>query len=263
MKKLIILNFSILALLLQGCNFYSMPRRPSIPLPILERYKPANMAIVNIKDSITLQKGSVYYLKMDGNYSIQQLEGILANHPEIEYIHIQLYITKDLNNVFQQLAKLKKLKYMEITLANSVPPSIGLLRSLKCLIINESEITTLPAEIGELDSLETLCLGFLKKHGQMRNQIRDLPIEMTNLRQLRYLYLSANAFQHVPELVCKFPKLEYLALSSNSISTLPACLCQQNVAIDAFATKINHKKLKNKCLKRKLIKEVEMKAPKL
>lgn len=258
-----LLFLSVLVAALQGCSFHSVPHRPLIPPPILSRFKPADMPIINICDIGMLPTDKIYFLKLDGNYSDEQLENVTNNHPEIEYAHIRLYARRDLDSLFYQLAKLPRLKYMELTLATSIPGSIYKLRSLRCLIINESGVKSLPPEIGNLDSLETLCLGYLKKHGQQRNKVKDLPKEITQLRRLKYLYLSANSFRKVPELVCELPALEYLNLSSNEdLNALPACLCERNIAIDVSFTGINRKKLKPKCLKKKLIPEVKLRTPK-
>lgn len=258
-----LLFLSVLVAALQGCSFRTPPRRPSIPLPILSRFKPADMPIIGIKAAELLTNDKIHYLKLTGDYTTKTLEDITGKHPEIQYIHIRVSTTQRLDATFQNLSALPNLRYMELTLADTIPPSIGLLRSLKCLIINDSWVKRLPAEIGNLDSLETLCLGFLTKHLQDRNKLKELPKEIAQLRRLKYLYLSANSFRQVPELVCELPALEYLNLSSNEgLNALPACLCERNIAIDVSFTGINRKKLKPKCLKKKLIPEVKLRTPK-
>ncbi len=112
-----------------------------------------------------------------------------------------------------------------------LPAEIGQLGSLERLDLYINNLSSLPAEIGELASLERLNLDL--------NNLSSLPIEMKQLVKLRFLDLSRNnlsQFNHVPFIPsggigiavgCSTEtNLEFLLLSGNpNLEVLNQCIC--------------------------------------
>ncbi|CEP02987.1 hypothetical protein PBRA_009205 [Plasmodiophora brassicae] len=61
----------------------------------------------------------------------------------------------------------------------SIPAEIGQLTSLECLALDNNQLQSIPAEIGQLTSLKTLNLE--------NNQLRAIPAELSQLTSLKYL----------------------------------------------------------------------------
>lgn len=93
----------------------------------------------------------------------------------------------------------------------AIPPSIGNLTVLKKLVLDQSTITSLPAEIGLLSELEHLEI-----RGKYGNGISlSIPNEIENLTALRHLSLSFNNITTLPKSFYNLKNLEYLDLGFN------------------------------------------------
>jgi Leucine rich repeat/Leucine Rich repeats (2 copies) len=78
-----------------------------------------------------------------------------------------------------------------------------------------ADLTAVPSEVLTLaESLEILNLS--------DNRLSDLPDWLPELKKLRVLFCSNNAFCSVPEIVGRCPALEMVGFKSCQISTLPA-----------------------------------------
>jgi hypothetical protein len=95
----------------------------------------------------------------------------------------------------------------------TLPAEIGNLTKLMQLDISENKITTLPAEIGNLTKLERLNLD--------DNQLTTLPPEIGNLTQLERLEVSHNQLTTLPAEIGNLTKLEILYFHQNELTTLP------------------------------------------
>jgi Leucine-rich repeat (LRR) protein len=118
----------------------------------------------------------------------------------------------------------------------SIPPEIGLLSNLEILRINYSNITDLPNELVRLDSLREVWLESnkltripdvltkiegLKSLILYYNEIGSIPQEITNLKDLQELDLSGNKLTSVPNYISELPNLTILNLRGNQIHILP------------------------------------------
>eukprot|EP00466_Bigelowiella_natans_P016663 jgi/Bigna1/53462/estExt_Genewise1Plus.C_190225 len=115
----------------------------------------------------------------------------------------------------------------------ALPPEIGLLRSMRCLVLRRNMILSLPAMIGQLQALETLHLGC--------NQLKHLPPEIGDLQSLKHLLLPRNDILQLPLIELRnLQRLEIFDISDNrsSNSTDPSVviLTKTSGTNDAVAT---------------------------
>ena len=115
------------------------------------------------------------------------------------------------------LKSLKKL-YVDQNQLKTLPESIGNLTSLTCLRVFWNKLSTLPESIGHLSSLKELNLT--------KNQLSALPESITKLKSLKVLGLAENKFTTLPESITQLKSLTYLNLNGNKLSTLPESIVQ-------------------------------------
>ena len=84
----------------------------------------------------------------------------------------------------------------------------------RLLDLGYNQITSLPAEIGNLSALKDLRLG--------SNQLTSLPAELGNLIALEELLLDQNQLTSLPAELGKLITLEWLDLSYNPLTSLPS-----------------------------------------
>ena len=86
------------------------------------------------------------------------------------------------------------------------------------MYLEGNQLTSLPAEIGQLTSLRKLDLS--------RNQLTSLPAEIWQLTSLEELYLKGNQLTSLPAEIGQLTSLETLALTANQLTSLPAEIWQ-------------------------------------
>jgi len=96
----------------------------------------------------------------------------------------------------------------------SLPAEIGQLHSLTWLNLNCKQLTSLPAEIGQLHSLTQLHLNC--------KQLTSLPAEIGQLHSLTWLMLEGNQLTSLPAEIVQLRSLTRLDLNSNPIQDLSA-----------------------------------------
>jgi hypothetical protein len=116
-----------------------------------------------------------------------------------------------LNLLRDKTVRVLNLGYNKLT---TLPAEIGNLTSLEKLDLWSNELTTLPAEIGNLASLEKLYLR--------NNKLTTLPAEIGNLTSLEKLDLWSNKLTTLPAEIGNLTSLRQLDLSCNKLTTLPA-----------------------------------------
>jgi Leucine-rich repeat (LRR) protein len=100
----------------------------------------------------------------------------------------------------------------------SLPAQIGELKNLTQIDLRSNQLKELPSQIGGLENLTDLNLGY--------NQITSLPSQISNLKNLKILRLSANQFS-ITELnksLALLPQLEELNLGDLGLTTLPTAV---------------------------------------
>jgi Leucine-rich repeat (LRR) protein len=107
------------------------------------------------------------------------------------------------------------LSYSQLT---TIPAEVGQLVNLQSLNLWSNQLTTIPAEIGQLVNLQHLYL--------MDNQLTTLPTEIGQLVNLQSLSLNVNQLITIPAEIGQLVNLQYLELSSNQLTAIPAAIGQ-------------------------------------
>ena len=98
----------------------------------------------------------------------------------------------------------------------TLPPEIGQLSSLQSLDLRSNQLATLPDSIGQLRSLQELHL-----YG---NQLAALPDSIGQLSSLQLLDLSHNQLATLPDSIGQVSSLQWLHSYENQLATLPYSL---------------------------------------
>jgi len=114
------------------------------------------------------------------------------------------------------IAQILNVTELDLSFKNltSLPAEIGNLTSLKFLYLDGNNLTSLPAEIGYLTSLKFLYLD--------GNNLTSLPAEIGYLTSLKFLYLHENKLTSLPAEIGNLTSLKYLYLDGNNLTSLPA-----------------------------------------
>ena len=96
----------------------------------------------------------------------------------------------------------------------SLPAEIGQLAALTSLILYGNKLTSLPAEIGQLKALVFIDLS--------NNELTSLPAELGRLEALKELRLYGNKLTSVPAEIGQLGALKKLILINNRLTSLPA-----------------------------------------
>ncbi|KAM4809075.1 leucine-rich repeat-containing protein 2 [Rhinophrynus dorsalis] len=135
-----------------------------------------------------------------------------------EQIHIkELHVNKtriqkipDYIQIFQDLRVLN----MSQNKINCLPPEIGNLTNLRELNISFNNLQTIPPELGDCENLEKLDLS-----GNL--ELTELPFELSSLKKVTFVDVSANKFSSIPICVLRMSSLQWLDISSNKLKDLP------------------------------------------
>ncbi|KAH3759798.1 protein phosphatase family protein [Pelomyxa schiedti] len=92
-------------------------------------------------------------------------------------------------------------------------PLFGNLRQIMNLNLSGNRLTSIPATISCLNSLQVLLLGY--------NRLTDLPDSLAELTSLQVLCLSGNPLRHVPTVIPSISSLKKLYMSNAHIQNLP------------------------------------------
>ncbi len=100
----------------------------------------------------------------------------------------------------------------------TVPAEIGQLSNLRELDLWGNELTAVPAEIGQLNNLERLYMD--------NNQLTTVPTEIGQLSNLTLLDLGFNQLTAVPTEIGQLSSLTLLDLGSNQLTAVPTAVGQ-------------------------------------
>lgn len=98
-----------------------------------------------------------------------------------------------------------------------LPAEIGALVHLTSLCLSNNRLYSLPLELGSLAALEELTIG--------NNSLSELPDTLSSLGSLRMIDIGTNSFLQLPPVLEKLTALEELYASSNQIKVFPQWLC--------------------------------------
>ena len=122
----------------------------------------------------------------------------------------------------KRIEKARKARDTELDLSElglkTLPPEIGQLSSLQSLDLQDNQLATLPDSLGQLSSLQSLDL-----HG---NQLATLPDSIGQLSSLQKLDLKGNQLATLPDWLSQLSSLQMLFLERNQLATLPDSLGQ-------------------------------------
>ena len=99
----------------------------------------------------------------------------------------------------------------------SLPNEFAKLTKLKIIFASNNRFVTLPEVLGQCDDLE--MVGFKS------NQINQVPANSLPLK-LRWLILTDNRIEVLPDSLGERPRLKKLALAGNNLTSLPSTLAQ-------------------------------------
>ncbi|XP_034783920.2 E3 ubiquitin-protein ligase LRSAM1-like isoform X2 [Acipenser ruthenus] len=99
----------------------------------------------------------------------------------------------------------------------SLPADLGQLRSLQVLNVERNQLQCLPESIGELSQLQTLSVR--------GNCLSELPTSLGRMRSLRTLDLSENKVRELPTELASVRTLETLTLDAAAMTFPPASVC--------------------------------------
>ncbi|KAM3910860.1 E3 ubiquitin-protein ligase LRSAM1 isoform 1-T2 [Leptodactylus fuscus] len=113
---------------------------------------------------------------------------------------------------------------------SSLPADIGQLRSLRVLNVERNVLRSLPDSIGDLVQLQTLNVN--------GNKLKLLPPTVGGLRCLRTLNISENRLTELPPALANVRTLETLTLDASTMVFPPASVCSEGTeAIQQFLCK--------------------------
>ncbi|XP_075048014.1 leucine-rich repeat-containing protein 2 [Mixophyes fleayi] len=95
-----------------------------------------------------------------------------------------------------------------------LPPEIGCLRHLRELNVSFNNLKTIPPELGDCENLQKLDIS-----GNL--DLTELPFELSNLKKVTFVDVSANKFSSIPICVLRMSSLQWLDISSNNLKDLP------------------------------------------
>jgi len=141
--------------------------------------------------------------------------------------------------------------FLDDSQLTSLPASIGNLSAIEVLSLNNNEIYNIPEDWGNMTSLEGLSIDHnnideipqniwrltkLKELHCNHNQIETLPESIGKLENLQRLHFAHNKLFTLPETMGTLKRLEYLDVSHNKITYLPEtmCLLQLNIYFNSF-----------------------------
>ena len=138
------------------------------------------------------------------------------------------------------LQKLRRLRIHNGKKIYQLPTTIGKLKNLECLIIQETSLTSLPYVISNLRNLRELIVQDNRlKHlpqwiqfltniekiviGYERN-LRRLPQGIWELPNLKSLFINIRGLSEIPAEICKLRNLRELIVLRSNLSTIPLSL---------------------------------------
>jgi Leucine-rich repeat (LRR) protein len=167
-----------------------------------------------------LKKLQIY----DFRYGLEYLPESIGNLTGLEFLHIA--DCPKLVELPFTIGQLQNLKYLHLTECKlplssfeKLPSSIGLLTSLRELMVNSTVMSSLPSSLGDLKNLEFLIL-------RGNSKLQSLPQSIGKLHNLRDLIIRKSKVNQLPESIGNLTQLENLELEDNQLNSLPESIGQ-------------------------------------
>src|SRR6202522_2942677 len=132
-----------------------------------------------------------------------------------KYSILNNFLLKNNQDSVNIISRVLNVKYKQL---QTVPKELGQLASLQTLDLYHNQLHTIPKELGQLTSLQELSLS--------NNQLQTIPKELGQLASLQKLYLSNNQLQTIPKELGQLASLQELSLYNNKLQTIPKELGQ-------------------------------------
>ncbi|XP_069817814.1 leucine-rich repeat-containing protein 2 [Dendropsophus ebraccatus] len=143
----------------------------------------------------------------------QELPDHLIEQTYLKEWHIHKTLIHTIPDYIQTFEDMKVLDMSQNKLTH-FPPEIGCLRNLRELNVSFNNLKNIPSELGDCENLEKLDVS-----GNL--ELTELPFELSSLKKVTYVDLSANKFSSIPICVLRMSSLQWLDISSNNLKDLP------------------------------------------
>ncbi|WP_052435983.1 leucine-rich repeat domain-containing protein [Neochlamydia sp. EPS4] len=165
--------------------------------------------------AINLSNYSSYLLNINRLFFWQMLPGGTGflNQPPIKALPLKKkgeLLTQWIEEYGKNITTLN-LEGLGLTL---LPPEIGHLSQLTCLVLRYNHLTVIPAEIGQLTKLEVLNLSY--------NHLTAIPTSIGQLTKLQMFRLDGNHLTAIPAEIGQLSQLQELDLSYNRLTVIPS-----------------------------------------
>jgi internalin A len=137
----------------------------------------------------------------------------LNNWDTLEYLYLGgCKYLKKINGLPPNLNYL----YVDGLKFSEFPKKIFKLKKINKLVAMNFNLRELPLELTDMSSLRALFLG--------KNKLSKLPNEIIKLNNLNYLWLNDNLFEVFPKIITEIKSLTALKFSGNKLSKIPASI---------------------------------------
>ncbi|XP_006868874.1 PREDICTED: leucine-rich repeat-containing protein 2 [Chrysochloris asiatica] len=167
------------------------------------------------RNSLTRQrdrKSNPFVFELSGK-QWKELPDSLKEQTHLKEWHINNTLIQIIPTYIKQFKAMKILDLPKNQIA-CLPAEIGCLKNLKELNVSFNLLKQIPPELGDCENLERLDFS-----GNL--ELTELPFELSNLKQVIFIDISANAFSSVPICVLRMSNLQWLDISSNNLNDLP------------------------------------------
>ena len=130
-----------------------------------------------------------------------------------EYHNTQDKCIEWFNNNGQQYGQISQIK-VENKKSTFIPKKVFDIIGIRSFSWTNSQIKSIPVEIGNLSSLQILILS--------GNQLTALPETLKKLDSLESIVLDHNAFETFPSVLLEMPKIKQITLNDNKINEIPS-----------------------------------------